>query len=81
MNLLLTRWAYQFQTLQVHRSNDVYVLGNVLCDLTKVKINGQIMLFFFLVNAFPPKPLDMSTSTLQVHIIQHDVRVYGYWAT
>ena len=60
MHLLLNRWTYQLQTLQVHRSHDVDVPGNVLCDLTKVKVNGQIM--DFLVNKSPPKPLDMSTS-------------------
>ena len=37
------------------------VLGNILCDLDrKVKFKGQIM--YFLVNEFPPKPLDVATS-------------------
>ena len=37
------------------------VLGNILCDLDpKVKIKSQIL--NFLVNASPPKPLDVVTS-------------------
>ena len=39
------------------------VLGNILCDLDpKVKVKGQIM--HFLVNASPPKLLDVATSNL-----------------
>ena len=36
------------------------VLGNILCDLDcKVKFKGQII--YFLLNASPPKPLDVAT--------------------
>ena len=37
------------------------LLGNILCDLDpKVKVKDQIM--YFLVNASPPKQLDLATS-------------------
>ena len=37
------------------------VLGNILCDLDpKVKVKDLIM--YFLVNASPPKRLDLATS-------------------
>ena len=63
MHLLLNRCTYQLKSLQVHRSRDVHVdvPGNVLCDLTKAKVNDQIM--YFLINASLPKPLNVSTST------------------
>ena len=45
----------------MHRSQDVEGTGDVLCDLDpKVKVKGQIM--YFLVNAPPPKRLDIATS-------------------
>ena len=36
------------------------VLGNILCDLDKVKVKGQIL--NFLVNASPPKSFVVATS-------------------
>ena len=37
------------------------LLGNILCDLDpKVEVKDQIM--YFLVNASPPKRLDLATS-------------------
>ena len=59
MHLLLNHWTQQLQNLQVHRSNDVGVLGNISCDLV-VKVKGQIM--FVLVNTSPPELLDVATS-------------------
>ena len=36
------------------------VLGNISCDLgPEVKAKGQIM--YFLINAYPPIPLDIAT--------------------
>ena len=49
MQFLLNCWTYQLQTLQVHRSYDVEVLGN-------------IQIIYFLVNASPPKLLHVETS-------------------
>ena len=62
MHLHLNCWIYQSQTLQVHRSHDVEGTG-LLYDLyPKVKVKGQIM--HFLVNASPPKMLDVPTSNV-----------------
>ena len=41
------------------------VLGNISFDLDpKVKVRGHIM--YFLVNALPPKPLDVAYSNFSV---------------
>ena len=53
---LLYRCTLQLQTLQVHRSHDVE--GNASCDLDLGLRSNQT----FLVNAFPPKLLDIETS-------------------
>ena len=52
----LNHWPLQLQTLQVHRSHDVE--GNASCDLDLGSGSNQI----FLVNALPPKPLDIEAS-------------------
>ena len=53
---LLNHWPYQLQTLQVHRAHNVE--GNDSCDLDPSFRSNQLLL----VNAFPPKPLDIATS-------------------
>ena len=53
---LLKHWPKQLQTLQAHRSHDVE--GNASCDLDLGSRSNKI----FLVNAFPPKPLDIAAS-------------------
>ena len=46
---------------QLHTSHDEECTGQQYCNLApKVKVNGQIM--HCLVNASPPKPLDIATS-------------------
>ena len=44
--------------------------------MSKVKVKGQIM--YFLVNAYPPKPLDVATPNLADILV---TRCRGYWAT
>ena len=65
MHLLLN---CKLQTLQLHRSHDVEGTG-INCEILT---QGQIM--YFLVNASPPKPLDVAT--LQVH---RSDEVEGNW--
>ena len=50
--------AVATSTLQVHWSHDVE--GNALCNLDPRSRSNQI----FIVNAFPPKPLDIATSNI-----------------
>ena len=56
----LNCWTYQLQTLLLHSSHDVVDTGHSYNLDTKVKVKGQIM--NFLVNASPPKLLDLATS-------------------
>ena len=54
MHFLLNCWTKQLQSLQVHRS---YVVEDTRPN---VKVKSEIM--YFLVNASPPKRLDVATS-------------------
>ena len=62
MHFLLNGWTKQLQTLQLNRSYDVegYWATLGVCLRPKVKVKSEIM--YFLVNAFPPKRLDLATS-------------------
>ena len=61
MHFLLNRWTKQLKALQVHRSYGVEdTRQRFVLSLTKVKVKSEIM--YFLVNASPPKPLDVATS-------------------
>ena len=62
MQLLLNRWTKQLQTLYVHRSYDVEGTRQHFVWWHWPKGKGQIM--YFLVNATPPKPLDVATSNI-----------------
>ena len=51
-------------------------MGNVSCNLDiKIKLNGQKM--YFVVNAYPPYPLDVATSNLQVQIAHDEEGILG----
>ena len=58
MHFLLNRWTLQLQTLQVHRSYDVEHTGQ---RFVSVLVNVKSEIMYFLVNASPPKLLDVET--------------------
>ena len=61
MHRLINFWKQRLQSLPVHRSHDVKVLGDVSYDLDPmVKVKGQIM--YFLVNASPHNFFEVTTS-------------------